>query len=229
MNHQFKTMPELLQFLTNQINDLEHGKLSISELDNMANSSRELYERLIVIRHKAFEKEAKKYQPKEIVPNVVEEKLVEVNTVDELLLKEGQSFKLDFAPRPTEVTKNQISLIDSIEEINTLQLKGKTKTKTLHEKLASEVDVSTLGERLERLPIADLKRAIGLNQKFLFINELFNKDQGVFEMSLNTLNSFSSALEADNFINNNLKTRFNWDTSNEHVKEFFELVERRYL
>jgi hypothetical protein len=227
MDHQFKSIPELLNYLNHQLAALEGGKLSSSELDKLVGSAREVYERLLVVRHKAYEKITKASNA--TVVNEPMASIIETSFAADNVTKKPEAFRLNFAPRQNDLTKNQISLIDSIEEINKQQTKDLPSTKTLHERLVSEVEVSTLGEKLERLPISDLKKAIGLNQKFVFINELFNKDHEIFETTLLTINNFSSAIEADNFINNNLKARFNWDTSNENVKDFFELVERRFL
>jgi hypothetical protein len=228
MTHQFESMQELVNSLTKQLSVLESGHLSSSKLDKMVNNSREIYERLLVIRHKAYEAYGKNGSELKLTIDAIVHDSDSQSIVIDSSPKKVEPFKLNFAPRQNDLTKNQISLIDSIEEINKQQ-KESCVTKTLHDKLVDKVEVSTLAEKMERLPIGDLKKAIGLNQKFLFINELFNKDQDVFESSLSTLNNFSSVIEADNFINNNLKARFNWDTSNENVKEFFELVERRYL
>ena len=50
----FKRLQELASELQNKLQALSGGNLSATELENMTEHSRELYERLIVLRFKAF-------------------------------------------------------------------------------------------------------------------------------------------------------------------------------
>ena len=48
-----------------------------------------------------------------------------------------------------------------------------------------------LSDALQEVPVKDLKKAIGVNDRFLFINELFRGDEVMYERSIKTINSFS--------------------------------------
>ncbi len=89
-------------------------------------------------------------------------------------------------------------------------------------------DKEELSETLQNSPIKDLKKAIGINDRFLFINELFQGDETSFERSIKTINGFSIYAEAEFWIRRELKTKLGWDLQSESVKQFDALVKRRF-
>jgi hypothetical protein len=97
---------------------------------------------------------------------------------------------------------------------------------SLNDKLKqSKID---LGDSLTEAPIRDLKKAIGINDRFLYINELFRGDENMYERSIKTINSFSILPEAEYWIQRELKTKIGWSEGNETVKQFIQLVRRRF-
>lgn len=97
---------------------------------------------------------------------------------------------------------------------------------SLNDKLKqSRID---LGETLTEVPIRDLKKAIGINDRFLFINELFRGDENMYERSIKTINGFSILPEAEYWIQRELKVKLAWNDGNETVKQFTQLVKRRF-
>jgi hypothetical protein len=85
-----------------------------------------------------------------------------------------------------------------------------------------------LGDALVETPIKDLKKAIGINDRFLFINELFRGDESMYERSIKTINTFSILPEAEYWMQRELKVKLGWSDSNEVVKQFTQLVKRRF-
>src|SRR5690606_36201311 len=98
-------------------------------------------------------------------------------------------FRLDIS-EANPISPNQISLIDSIEEIKNME-------KSLNDKFSSPQEISTLGKKLQKSPIKDLKSALSINQRFVFISELFNGDAVIFEQLIERIISFNSLIEAD--------------------------------
>jgi hypothetical protein len=86
-----------------------------------------------------------------------------------------------------------------------------------------------LSEKLTEVPVKDLKKAIGINDRFLYINELFRGDEAMYERSIKTINGFSIWPEAEYWIRRELKTKLGWSDSNETVKQFDQLVKRRFI
>ncbi len=85
-----------------------------------------------------------------------------------------------------------------------------------------------LGDQLTEAPVRDLRKAIGINDRFLYINELFRGDENMYERSIKTINGFSILPEAEYWIQRELKVKLGWSDANETVKQFNQLVKRRF-
>ena len=108
-------------------------------------------------------------------------------------------------PKPAIVQKNETpeTIIDSF-------LGSK---KALHES-------STIST-----PVSDLQKAIGINDKFRFIKELFGGDSDLYMETINKINSIGSLGAAVSYI----ESKFSWDKNNESVKQLISLLRRRYM
>jgi hypothetical protein len=81
---------------------------------------------------------------------------------------------------------------------------------------------------LKETPIRDLRKGIGINDRFVFISELFRGDEPMYERSIKTINSFNIYPEAEYWMNRELKIKLGWDDTRETVKHFYQLVKRRF-
>lgn len=84
------------------------------------------------------------------------------------------------------------------------------------------------GTKLKGEPIKDLRKAIGINDKYLFIKELFRNDEAAYERSIKTINSFHILPEAEYWIQREMVYKLGWDDKNPTVKAFYQLVRRRF-
>jgi hypothetical protein len=110
------------------------------------------------------------------------------------------------------------------KEINDMVAAG---NKSLNDKLGSSN--TELGETLKESPIKDLRKAIGINDRFVFVNELFRGDEAMYERSIKTINAFAIYPEAEYWINRELKVKIGWNENKEAVKHFYQLVKRRFI
>jgi hypothetical protein len=81
---------------------------------------------------------------------------------------------------------------------------------------------------LKETPIKDLRKGIGINDRFAFVKELFRGDDAMYERSIKTINGFNIYSEAEYWIARELKHKLGWDDSNETVNHFYHLVRRRF-
>ena len=81
---------------------------------------------------------------------------------------------------------------------------------------------------LKETPIRDLRKGIGINDRFVFISELFRGDEPMYERSIKTINSFNIYPEAEYWMNRELKIKLGWEDTRETVKHFYQLVKRRF-
>ncbi len=139
--------------------------------------------------------------------------------------------------KPAEVLPQQTDWLHSLmQEIPTLahQKEFRELNEVLHlqgspslnDKLKqASVEVA---EVLTREPVRDLKKAIGVNDRFVFVNELFRGDEVMYERSIKTINSFNVLQEAEFWMERELKLKLGWDDSKETVRHFLQLVRRRF-
>ncbi len=89
-------------------------------------------------------------------------------------------------------------------------------------------DDNSLAAKLKYRPISDLTKSLGINEKYLFSNELFDGNSSEMASTLSTLNSYKSFDEAQKKLND-LCQKYNWDKKNSFYKEFELLVKRRFF
>jgi len=93
-----------------------------------------------------------------------------------------------------------------------------------HEDLARKQPQNNLSARMQSKPITDLGKAIGLNDKFLFVRELFEGDKEKYHEAIQIINEMPNYEEAEEYI----RQRFNWDEEKPEVNRFMDLVRRKF-
>lgn len=111
----------------------------------------------------------------------------------------------------------------SVKDLNEVMA---TKEASLNDKLKEEV--KEVAHVLNDSPVRDLRRAIGINDRFVFISELFRNDEVMYERSIKTINSFRILPEAQYWIERELKVKLGWDENKESTRHFYQLVKRRF-
>jgi len=112
---------------------------------------------------------------------------------------------------------------NSVKELNDVMA---SKDFSLNDKLKEEV--KEVAHLLNDSPVRDLRRAIGINDRFVFISELFRGDEVMYERSIKTINSFRIFPEAEYWIERELKVKLGWDEGKETTRHFYQLVKRRF-
>lgn len=171
-----------------------------------------------------------------------EEKVVMMLELDESAIEEElQQIKKSAEIKNTVSSVNKpLMLFDPLEEIPTLLHQRIEEHQTnqfetndhvvsqlsINDKLKQENQM--VSEQINSEPIKDLKKAISINERFLFISELFNGDEAMYDRSIKTINAFSIYPEAEYWIRRELKVKFAWDEKSNTVKQFNQLVKRRF-
>lgn len=128
----------------------------------------------------------------------------------------------------TQETVQKEIVRDPLNEIPTLsqQFNGNDAQESLNDKLKQ---VRTeLAEVLKETPVKDLRKAIGINDRFVFINDLFRGDEAMYERSIKTINGFNIFPEAEYWISRELKLKLGWNIDHPLVLQFDQLVKRRF-
>ena len=86
---------------------------------------------------------------------------------------------------------------------------------------------NSLAAKLQQNPIHDLKSAIGINDKFLFVNELFGGSMEKYNKSIENLNDLKTLNGAMIYLNE-LKIELQWNSSNEAYQKLKDLVSKKF-
>ncbi|MFM7308983.1 MAG: hypothetical protein ACKOZY_00080, partial [Flavobacteriales bacterium] len=204
----------------------------------LTKSAGDLYERLVILRHKAYEENSPRLEVRQVSEHTEPQATQEEATIGEI------SFSMD----ATKVENSaQVSLIDAIEEVvkeqevSTDLPINQTASATLFENLNAGQEVESVNMRLGReqmvqetvakklssQPIEDLKRAITLNQRFQFSRELFQGSSQEYEIAIDQLNN-GSREQAMSYLDG-LSTKYAWDTESAIASDFIDLVTRRHI
>lgn len=137
-----------------------------------------------------------------------------------------------YAPQPQQVLNPAFA--STVETPTLAQYQPKKEVnETIAEKKESlndrlKQDKTEVAHVLKDAPIKDLRKGIGINDRFNFVRELFRGDEAFYERSIKTINSFHIFSEAEYWINRELKYKIGWDEDKEAVKHFYQLVRRRF-
>ncbi len=148
--------------------------------------------------------------------------------------KETETILVDKGSVSLVQENGQLDMIfDPMTEIPTLSHQVKqadkaasTEPESLNDKLKQ--GKTELMEVLKEAPVKDLRKAIGINDRFLFINDLFRGDEAMYERSIKTINGFNIYPEAEYWIIRELKTKLGWNVDHPVVLQFDQLVKRRF-
>ena len=90
-------------------------------------------------------------------------------------------------------------------------------------------EATELSEKLSERPVHDLTKALAINDRLLYMNELFGRDLNALNDTLGRLNQMSSMDEARGLIVQ-MAQRYDWgaDEKEDTARDFIRLVRRKY-
>jgi len=168
----------------------------------------------VQVQHKEEGKEkakpiAKKsiFDPPKESKKEIQEEIFEVGSQPEVPVKEKKQSILD--------AKQDESLVEKFQ--------GKRKFMT--DSLSNQIQQKPVASKLQEKPIKDITKEIGVHDKFLFIKELFNGDNKLYDSTLQRVNQFDDIAEALIYIQEN----FSWNEHNKAANKFIDLIRRKLL
>lgn len=221
----FRKINELVVALAAAEKGLTAGTLDLSALESACMDARELYERLIVLRHKA--REAAIGHAPQVEGPVPEHVADRPQELEQPAPMEPKALRLDTRP-PVEATPRQTSLIEAIAITEQEQPEVVADAVPSSPKRTIVPAPPSLAEKLEKASLTDLGKAISVSHKFWFVAELFNGDRAMFDRSITRLNSFSGLAEAQHFVQVEVIAKLKKPADPEALNAFNELVQRRY-
>jgi len=97
--------------------------------------------------------------------------------------------------------------------------------RSLHDELVKRFNKPDISSKLQHKPIKDLHKAIGLNERYTFVQELFNADPGSYTATIDQLNKMHNFNEAFEYVQH----QFDWDFNSPLVQHLLNLMRRKYI
>ncbi|WP_343571403.1 hypothetical protein [Sphingobacterium sp.] len=135
---------------------------------------------------------------------------------------------------PKEVVIEQPQEVLIQEEINTVIEEAPARPLTLNE-IISQQKQAGVQNRVYQVnqsghtdKLTDIKAGISLNDKLLFIKDLFNGYSLAYSEAVELLNRFTSYAEADAFLQTNYAIKNKWAEKPHTVEKLYNVLRRRY-
>ena len=126
--------------------------------------------------------------------------------------------KEETKPAPVVVTATHTRILVEEEQVI-----------TLNQRMSAQMGASRVSDQLVGQPISDLKSAITLNDKMLYVKDLFNGYSLAYSEALDILNRLKTFEEAQSFLKGSYATKNNWAEKQATADKFYALLQRRYL
>lgn len=126
------------------------------------------------------------------------------------VVKEEPKIEIPEPPKPAPVSKPAAS--------------GKFRS------LFDNKEASELSEKLSLQPVADINKAIAINDKLLYVNDLFGKDPNAYSAAMIRLNNFNTMDEARDLLEQFAQSH-DWleEEKQDTARAFIKIVRRRYI
>jgi len=232
---QLKTNQEALNSNLAKIESLERA-VNKSLLRELIQDARELHEGSVILSYILFDEQNKKneqseiqLQEKEPIPEVTDSGLGEQE------IEEAFNEAMDFSRQDkTKIEKDSTQILDDIptQEKIVEQLENEIAS-TISSNSSGLIydhqveEDNSLAAKLARKKIENLNSAIGINEKFLFTNELFDGNTEQFLKTIEELNNCVSLNEATDKLIEFAQKR-SWIVDEEPYQKLQSLLSRKY-
>ena len=153
------------------------------------------------------------------IPDLEDEEEEPVSKIEEVIIPQP---KVEL-PKPSPV-------IPVKEPAKAEAIEVKEEPLTINQRISAQLN-STANRNTEHSnsqPVTDLKQAITLNDKLLYIKDLFNGYNLAYSEAIDILNRTISFDEADKFLKNSYSVKNNWESKQATADKFYDLLRRRY-
>lgn len=254
----FEEMELVLNELNEQFETIKNneGRIPQIEMDILMETMRRLYMRMsklnMQMNFSPVDHPLKTVQQETIAQeiDIVQEAEALISPDDDIELKDktpndqidDEGVTNDFQKEVEEYQEEIIT--DELEEIEEEQIVQKMPKKevarpslllqfedeifSVNESIAQKEKDKSLVNKLSGARIENLKSAIGINDKFYFINELFSGNSQAYEDVIYTLNNFKRLEEAMQYVST-LKHRYDWKTEKDAFQKLVRFLERKFM
>ena len=99
---------------------------------------------------------------------------------------------------------------------------------TINEQFEKEKSEATVAEVRESESVSEIQKSINVNQRYMFLNDLFGSDEAVYSQALNEVESSNSFDESVELLVQRYSKKFEWDMNSDEVKELLKVIFKRF-
>jgi hypothetical protein len=181
------------------------------------------------IRHELAIDEAADWDEEEEVSIVPEREEVKTPAPTTENISGNGTITHDETEAPNIVPTNPEPVIDNTPKTSADEPAKEEKVLTFNQRMSAQLkDQQGTNSQPVEVPIKDLKAAISLNDKLLFVKDLFNGYSLAYSEAIEIVNRFTSFEEADRFLKTNYVVKNNWEGKKATSDKFYALLKRRY-
>ncbi|MFI5219618.1 MAG: hypothetical protein ACHQNT_09025 [Bacteroidia bacterium] len=209
------------------------GKTPQIEIDILLNNTRNFYETLLHLNKLNNDDViAPVLTPAEEIKNdvVAEIKSQQAGVIAEEKISDSPVEQKIIEERTKVISRAQKPAVKSGSLFEDVTIMADTfeEKETIHTKISRTKDETSIADRLSNMPLQDLKKSIGINEKFKFVNELFDGDLQEYNSSIDALNLCGSFEETENFIAQNLIPKYSWKKESGVYQSLLFLIQRKF-
>ena len=159
---------------------------------------------------------------------------------------DGSSINLDdeFSPvdkEPTKLLEEEIETEDIEEEASdtTVNISEEalptnineqfiSDTQTINDQFEETEKITTLAEKHETSPISELHSSINVNERYMFLNDLFEGDENEYNSAIASIEACESFDESVEYLMQNYSRKFQWNMGSDEVKELLKVIFKRF-
>ena len=201
------------KMLLDKINAL-HKNISMDE-DNIAEIEKDLMLSYVRQLYDCFISPSPGHSnsppPKRIVKKIISE---EKEVAPVVLPPKAPTKKVEVPKEPVSVERKIVEAPKVVEKASPSENRSKAapprKSSAELDVLFEHKEAIELSEKLSELPIKDLHKAMGLNEKIFTINELFDGDKTIYDETISALNGFRNFDDAKTFLSNHIAGKYKW-------------------
>ena len=236
----FGSNEELVEKIKTQVSQIKKKGLNAEEFENLLKETRELYERILILRYKSFEEHTGKQE--KIVPSEPKKEQIEPEVIEETVpeakeeIQEEEAFGFSLFGEIEESVEKETQTEEEPEE--TIQPESLIANKTvpnpakpatsLLEKLSEQSNSNRLSDKLKLTKIDSLSGVFTLNDRIRFSQGLFKGSNDQFQEAVKVIESLTKRDEAFAQLEK-YSAEFEWDMESKDVEHFYEFVERLYV
>lgn len=137
----------------------------------------------------------------------------------------GKTSLADDKSVTAEKTGKDDNVAKDVAEDTNISDRFKSESSSIHDSFAKLEQNDDLSSQLQTKPISNIADAIGINDKFTFIKELFDSDVEKYNTTIDILNKVVNFNDAYNYLMGN----FDWDMDSPMVQKILNLIRRKLI